>query len=77
MKGKKDKFYILNKILHGLKQEPIAWYKKIGSYSVKNGFHRCLFKYTLYIKFSEPRDVLILYLYVDDLIISNNSRIYA
>jgi len=75
IKGKEDKVYKLNKALYGLKQAPRAWYKKIDAYFVQNGFQICLFKHTLYIKFFDPGDILIVCLYVDDLIFtSNNSK---
>ena len=49
-----DKVYRLKKALYGLKQEPRAWYRKIDSYFIENGFQRCHFEHTLYIKFFEP-----------------------
>ncbi|XLT27854.1 hypothetical protein HN873_059146, partial [Arachis hypogaea] len=76
--GKEDKVYKLKKALYGLKQAPRAWYKKIDSYFIENGFRRCPFEHTLYIKFVEPGDILIVCLYVDDLIFTgNNLKIIA
>jgi hypothetical protein len=43
VRGKKDKVYRLKKVLYGLKQTPRAWYKKIDSYFIQNGFQRCSF----------------------------------
>ena len=75
---KEDKVYKLKKALYGLKQAPRAWYKKIDSYFIENGFRRCPFEHTLYIKFVENRDILIVCLYVDDLIFTvNNLKIIA
>ena len=68
-----DKVYRLKKALYGLKQAPRAWYKKIDSYFIENGFQRCPFEHTLYIKFIEPGDILIVCLYVDDLIFTGNN----
>jgi hypothetical protein len=45
---------------------------------MQNGFQRCPYEHTLYIKFVEPGDVLIVCLYVDDLnFTSNNSKMIA
>lgn len=73
VKGKEDKFYRLKKELYGLKQAPRAWYKKIDSYFVHNGFQRCPYKHTLYIKYIDPGDVLIVCLYVNDLIFTRTN----
>jgi len=37
-KGVKDKVYRLKKALYGLKQASRAWYNKIESYFIKEGF---------------------------------------
>ena len=71
--GEENKVYRLKKALYGLKQAPRAWYKKIDSFFVENGFPRCPFEHTLYIKFVEPSDILIVCLYVDDLIFTGNN----
>jgi len=73
VEGKEDKVYILKKALYGLKQAPRAWYKKIDSYFVHNGFQRCSFEHTLYIKSVDPDSILIMCLYVDDLIFTDNN----
>ena len=78
IEGNEDKVYRLKKALYGLKQAPRAWYKKIDSYFLQHGFQRCPFEHTLYIKFIDPGDVLIVCLYVDDLIFTgNNSKMIA
>ena len=71
--GEEDKVYRLKKALYGLKQGLRAWYKKIDSYFVENGIQRCPSKHTLYIKFVEPGDILIVLLYIDDLIFTGNN----
>ena len=48
-------------------------YKKVDSYFFQNGFQRCPFEHTLYIKFVEPGDILIVLLYIDDLIFTGNN----
>ena len=78
VEGKEDKVYRLKKALYGLKQAPRAWYKKIDSYFVHNGFQRCPFEHTLYIKSADFDNILIVCLYVDDLIFtSNNPKMIA
>jgi hypothetical protein len=78
VRGKEDTVYRLKKTLYGLKQALRAWYKTIDSYFLQNGFHRCPFEHTLYIKFIDYGDLLIVCLYVDDLIITgNNSKMVA
>jgi hypothetical protein len=61
----------LNKSLYGIKQEPRAWYEKIDTHFLKSGFKRCRFDPNLYVCFS-PDDGLIVFVYVDDLIITRN-----
>ena len=60
--------YRLKKVLYGLKQSPRAWYSRIDSYLIKNGFHTSESGPALYTKVNEQGNMLIVYLYVDDLI---------
>ena len=62
------KVYMLKNALYGLKQAPRAWYSRIYSYLTQNGFHKCESELTLYTKVNEEGNMLIVYLYVDDLI---------
>ena len=66
--GQEHKVYILKKAFYGLKQSPRAWYSHIDSYLIENGFHRSESEPTLYTKFNEQGNMLIVYMYVDDLI---------
>ena len=50
IEGKEDKFYMLKKVIYGLKQERRAWYSRIESYMIKNGFCRRKIEATLYTK---------------------------
>ena len=74
IKGSEQKVYKLKKALYGLKQAPRAWYSRIESYFVKEGFVRCPHEYTLFIKTSAGGKILILSLYVDDLIFTGNDE---
>ncbi|KAK0587736.1 hypothetical protein LWI29_027914 [Acer saccharum] len=69
------KVYRLRKALYGLKQAPRAWYSRIDSFFLKNGFKRCPYEHTLYTKEAENGNFLIACLYVDDLIFTGNSVI--
>ncbi|GLU00272.1 hypothetical protein SLE2022_176510 [Rubroshorea leprosula] len=49
--GSEHKVYRLKKALYGLKQAPRAWYSRIDAYFLKEGFQKCPYEHTLYIKF--------------------------
>ena len=53
--------------VYALKQDPRAWYSRIGSYLTQNGFHKSESEPTLYTKVNEQGKMLIASLYVDDL----------
>ncbi|XP_019095657.1 PREDICTED: uncharacterized protein LOC109130515 [Camelina sativa] len=72
IEGKEDNVLKLYKALYGLKQAPRAWYGRIDSYFIQNGFERSMNDAALYTKKKEE-DVLIVSLYVDDLIITGNN----
>ena len=61
----------LIKTIYGLKQSPRAWYGKIHSFFVLNGFIRSEEDHSLYIH--ETRGLIIL-LYVDDMVLAASSR---
>ena len=61
--------YKLKKALYGLKQEPKAWYSRIESYFIKEGFERSSTEQTLFVKKKEGQ-ILIVSIYVDDLLFS-------
>lgn len=72
IKGSEQKVYKLKKALYGLKQTPQAWYNRIKSYFVKEGFVRCPYEYIMFIKTNVGGKILIISLYVDDLIFTGN-----
>eukprot|EP00253_Pinus_taeda_P006843 PITA_06843 len=49
-KGQEHKVCRLKNALYGLKQAPRAWYSRIDSYLLENGFEKCESELTLYIK---------------------------
>jgi len=61
----------LKKALYGLKQAPRAWYSRIDSYLLENGFEKCDGEPTVYIKEKDGK-ILIVVLYVDDVIFTGN-----
>ena len=70
--GNEHKVYKLKKALYGLKQALRAWYSRIESYFIKAGFTKCPYEHSLFIKFNEKGKMLIVCLYVDDLIFTEN-----
>lgn len=48
--GEEEKVYKLRKTLYGLKQAPRAWYNKIETYFLCNGFERCFYEHTMFTK---------------------------
>jgi len=73
-KGDKLKVYKLKRALYGLKQAPRAWYSRIEAYFTKEGFEKCPYEHTLFVKLSEGGNILIISLYVDDLIFTGNDE---
>lgn len=73
--GEEDKVLMLRKALYGLKQAPRAWYGRIDSYFLKNGFQRSMNDAAMYVM-KKDKDLVVVSLYVDDIIITgNNSRL--
>eukprot|EP00253_Pinus_taeda_P025601 PITA_25601 len=70
-KGQEHKVCRLKKAFYGLKQAPRAWYSRIDSYLLENGFEKCEGESTLYIKEKDGK-FLIVVLYVDDVIFTRN-----
>ncbi|KZV54961.1 hypothetical protein F511_37851 [Dorcoceras hygrometricum] len=64
----------LKKALYGLKQAPRAWYNRIETYFLKEGFRKCPYEYNLFIKLEDGGKMLLVCLYVDDLIYTGNDR---
>jgi hypothetical protein len=74
VKGEETKVYKLKKALYGLKQAPRAWYSKLKSFFIKEGFQRCSSEHTLFTKAEEGGKFLVVSVYVDDLIYSGNDE---
>ncbi|MCH89963.1 putative copia-type polyprotein [Trifolium medium] len=72
--GDNKKVYKLKKALYGLKQAPRAWYSKIESHFVYEGFEKCPSEHTLFVKYGDNNDIIIVSVYVDDLIVTGNNQ---
>ena len=59
--------YRLHKALYGLKQAPRAWYERLSSFLIENGYSRGTLDTTLFIK-KTKKDMLLVHIYVDDII---------
>ncbi|KAJ9559214.1 hypothetical protein OSB04_013828 [Centaurea solstitialis] len=68
VKGSEHKVYKLRKALYGLKQAPRAWFSRIETYFIKEGFEKSKNEQTLFIKKNSKGNILIISIYVDDLI---------
>ena len=76
VKGEENKVYRLRRALYDLKQAPHAWYNRIEAYFLKEGFEKCPYEHTLFIKKStHGTSLLLVCLYVDDLIFTGNDEI--
>ena len=73
-KGNEEKVYKLKKALYGLKQAPHAWYNRIEAYFVKEGFKKCEYEHTLFVKQNKRGSILIVSLYVDNLLFTGNDE---
>ena len=71
--GEEHKVYRLKRALYGLKQAPRAWYSRIDSYLMSNGFSKRNGEPNLYIKV-ENGNVLIVVFNVDDLFFTSNDK---
>ena len=70
--GNEHKVYKLRKALYGLKQAPQVWYSRIEAYFLREGFLKCPYEHTLFVKITNGGKILIVCVYVDDLIFTRN-----
>jgi hypothetical protein len=64
--------YRLKKALYGLTQAPRGWHNRIDFYLTQNGFQRSKSEPTLYNKANQQGNMLIFFLYVDDLTLTGD-----
>ena len=75
VKNQEGRVYKSKKALYGLKQAPRAWNKCINAFLVEVGFKKCVSEYGVYVKTNASKDVIILCLYVDDLLITERNGV--
>eukprot|EP00253_Pinus_taeda_P027305 PITA_27305 len=73
-KGQEHLVCKLHKALYGLKQAPRSWYGKTDSFFIQHSFHRSLNDPNLYTKINKQRQIILISLYVDDMIITGNAN---
>ncbi|CAA7025129.1 unnamed protein product [Microthlaspi erraticum] len=71
-KEKPDHVCLLHKAIYGLKQAPRAWFDKFSSYLLEFGFICSVRDPSMFI-YIKDKDIIILLLYVDDMIITGNA----
>ncbi|WJX51852.1 hypothetical protein P8452_38016 [Trifolium repens] len=67
-----DHVFRLKKSLYGPKQAPRAWYERLSTFLVNNGFEKGQVDNTLFRKTLE-KDILIIQIYVDDIIFGSTN----
>ena len=72
VKGKERLACKLFKALYGLRQSPPAWYERIDSFLIQQGFTRGTCDSNLYI-YCLGHDIVLLALYVDDILLTGSS----
>ena len=70
--GAPDHVYILDKALYGLKQAPRAWYDRLSTFLLSNGYRRGTVDKTLFLLESKG-DILVVQVYVDDIIFGSTN----
>ncbi|CAN0838933.1 Retrovirus-related Pol polyprotein from transposon TNT 1-94 [Linum grandiflorum] len=68
-----DYVFRLNKALYGLKQAPRAWYERLSSFLLAQGFVRGQIDTTLFIQKSSS-DILLVQIYVDDIVFGSTNE---
>lgn len=71
-KTKLDHVCLLHKAIYGLKQSPRAWFDKFSSYLLEFAFI-CSKKDPSLFVYTKGKDVIMLLLYVDDMLLTGNS----
>ncbi|KAJ3702073.1 hypothetical protein LUZ61_005778 [Rhynchospora tenuis] len=73
---KPDYVFKLHKALYGLKQAPRAWYGRLCTFLLENGFNRGKMDSTLFIKKRDDH-LLLVQIYVDDIIFGSTNATLA
>lgn len=70
IENKDEMVYKLHKALYELKQAPRAWNLEIDSFSKHSRFKKCEMEYDVYVQHTFNRDVILVCLYVDDILLT-------
>ena len=73
-KGEEGKVCLLKMSLYGLKQSPLQWYKRFGTFILKNCFKRHEYDGCVYLEKTECDAIVYLLLYVDDMLLACNNK---
>ncbi|GAA0156010.1 transmembrane signal receptor [Lithospermum erythrorhizon] len=78
VRGREHQVFKLHKALYGLKQAPRAWYSKMESHFINEGFKKSSSQQTLFTKRKGEGNIILVSVYVDDLIyIGNDEELIA
>lgn len=64
----------MKKALYNLKQPLRAWNKRTNVFLKEIGFKKCVSEHGVYVKTNTSESVIILCIYVDDLLITDNDE---
>jgi len=67
-----NRVYRLKKSLYGLKQSPRAWFDRFTKTVAQYGYSQCQADLTLFVKTSPEKEIAILIVYVDDIILTRD-----
>ncbi|GJS78907.1 retrovirus-related pol polyprotein from transposon TNT 1-94 [Tanacetum coccineum] len=70
---KPNHVYKLKKVLYGLKQAPNAWYDRLQSFLIDNGYKMEIVDNTLFTKIKDSH-IIIIQIYVDDIIFGSTCQ---
>ena len=63
-----------HKALYGLKHAPKTWNKRNDRFLIKFGFNKCTLENEVYVKGSNEKDQIMLYLYMEDLLVRGSNE---
>ena len=73
VKGKEKLVCRLKKSLYGLKHAPRKWYLKFDKFMSEQGYTRCHFNHSIYLRNKNDGNYIILLLYVDDMLVAGSN----
>lgn len=70
-----QKVYKLKRDFYGLKQASWAWFSRIEAHFINQVFEKCYSEHTIFTKANKRGKILVIILYVDDLIFTDNDEL--